>query len=527
MKKRSEQAVVFLLVAALGALVALNANRYFVRLDLSRNKAFTISQASRTLLREITDRVNITYFVSDKLRARYLFPGQVEDMLQEYAAYGKGRIAVTVVDPSREKKSAQAENLGVTPQQIQDVVKDEINVATVYSGVVIQYLDRYETIPLVSELSTLEFDLTSRIRRVVTQKEKVLGILIGDSRRTMDKDYALLGERLAEGFRLQELERGKDVPSDVSALFVLGNRDLEEADLFPVDQFLMRGGKALFAVDAVDVDLSYNLQATPVASDAFFEMLAAYGVRVPIELALDTVNQRITVNTGNNRMMTVRYPFWITVSEKNVDRTHPITSRFSGLDFYWASPLSPIERAGIQEDVLVRTSPDSWTMKDRFELNPALSATLAAEAAGTREKRALAIALRGQFQSFFRGRPIPARKGEKPAWTATVEKGPDTRILVLGDSDLASGMVQYTNASYNLTFLSNCAEWLSSDDDLLGIRTRTQADARLNRVQDPAAKARFMMASQVVNVVLVPLSVVCAGILRLLLRRRRGKGVQQ
>jgi ABC-type uncharacterized transport system involved in gliding motility auxiliary subunit len=347
MDQRKKQVVLFLLTAALGVLVALNANRTFVRLDLSRNRAFSISAASKTLMADIADRVNITYYVSDKLRARYLFPAQVEDMLQEYAAYSKGRIAVTVIDPSKEKKTSQAESLGISAQQIQDVVKDEINVATVYSGIVIQVLDRYETIPLVSELSTLEFDLTSRIRKAVTRREKVLGILIGDSARTLDKDYAFLNEELASEFRIQPVEKGRDVPADVTALFVLGNKDLEETDLFPLDQFLMRGGKALFAVDTVAVDLSYNLQATPIGSDAFYDMLSAYGVRVNRALALDTVNQRITVNTGNNRMMSVRYPFWITVSDKNVDRTHPVTSRFSGLDLYWASPLSTVERSGV------------------------------------------------------------------------------------------------------------------------------------------------------------------------------------
>jgi len=526
MDKRKQQIILLLLVAALGLLVALNANRFFVRLDLSRNQAFTISQASRTLLADISDRVNITYYVSDKLRTRYLFPGQVEDMLQEYAAYGKGRIAVAVIDPSRDKKTTQAENLGVTPQQIQDVVKDELNVATVYSGIVIQYLDRYETIPLVTELSTLEFDLTTRIRRVVTQKEKILGVLVGDAARTLEKDYALLQQELSSGFRIQAVERGKEVPPEVTALFVLGNKDLEEADLLPLDQYLMRGGKVLFAVDSVDVNLAYNLQAAAVESGAFYDMLAAYGVRVQSQLALDTVDQRITVNTGNNRMMTVRYPFWITISDKNVERAHPVTARFSGLDLYWATPLETIERVGVKEDVLIRTSPDSWIMKDRYELNPVLSASFS-ESAGSREKRALAVALQGRFVSFFKGRPIPTRKGEKPPSGAVVEQSPDTRMLVIGDSDMASGMVQYTNANYNLAFLSNCAEWLSSDDDLLGIRTRTQADVRLNRIQDPVAKARVMAVSQILNVIVVPLAVVLVGVLRLLLRRRRSKGVQQ
>jgi ABC-type uncharacterized transport system involved in gliding motility auxiliary subunit len=91
---------------------------------------------------------------------------------------------------------------------------------------------------------------------------------------------------------------------------------------------------------------------------------------------------------------------------------------------------------------------------------------------------------------------------------------------VVADADFAADAIQYTQAEYNLVFLSNCVEWLSMEDDLLAIKTRAQADTRLSRISEPGRRAAAMRASQVINVVVVPLLVIAAGVARLLLRRR-------
>lgn len=101
-------------------------------------------------------------------------------------------------------------------------------------------------------------------------------------------------------------------------------------------------------------------------------------------------------------------------------------------------------------------------------------------------------------------------------------------MIVVADADFASDTIQFTQAEYNLAFISNCAEWLSMEDDLLAIKTRTQVDTRLSRIADPARRAAAMRASQVLNVAVVPVLVVAAGVTRLLVRRRRKtKGASQ
>ena len=160
-------------------------------------------------------------------------------------------------------------------------------------------------------------------------------------------------------------------------------------------------------------------------------------------------------------------------------------------------------------------------MKVPFETNPMVVQTMKGPPDGSTGQFDLALALTGTFRSGYAGRSVPTRAGEQTPKTPPLTASPPTRIIVVGNAAFASDIVQYTQASYNMTFLSNCAEWLSQEDDLLAIKTRAQTDTRLDAIADPAAKAAAMRRSIAVNVAIVPLLVILVGVVRLLRRRRR------
>lgn len=519
--RRFQRRVITCLVILDVLLAFLVSARFFFRVDLSRNHVYTLSQTSKDIVAGLPEQLTITYYVSDTLRSRSLFPAQIADLLDEYATWSRGRVSVASVDPLKAKLSATVESLGVSAKQMQVVDRDQVNLATVYSGIVLSYLDRTATLPFVSDLTTLEYDLSSQIRALVANRSRTIGLLLGDSRASLAQNYRYLQQELAYQFKVQEVQRGAEIPADINVLFVLGTHDMDDFSAFRVDQFIMRGGRVLFAVDPVDVDLAAGLKASVNKNSAIEDILGYYGVRVRSELVLDALNQKISFNVQQGRYMIVNYPQWVAVSVKNVEQTHPITARFSGLDLYWPSPLETIERQGVQAQVLVRTSPNAWIMKDSFETNPLIVQSMQGSPNGERSQFALALALTGAFRSAYEGRPTPTRPGETQAKALPALSSAATRIIVVGNADFASDMIQYTQASYNMTFLSNCAEWLSQEDDLLAIKTRAQADTRLDAITDPAQKAAAMRRSIAVNVAIVPLCVVAIGMIRLLRRRRR------
>jgi len=525
MKKRAE-IILFVLGLILILLLGLNASRYFLRIDLTENKAFTISKVSRELFRDIPERVFVTYYVSDKLKSLYPFPFQIEDLLYEYAAYSRGRIKVEVVDPVKSGTLTQAESLGVLPQQIEVIEQDERSFAQIYTGIVIQYLDRYETIPVVFQLESLEYDLTSRIRMIVTQEERSVGILTGDASRDVQNDFASLLANLSVDFSLRPVNRAEDIPEDLDLLFVLGARDMDAFDLFPVDQYIMGGGRVLFAVEGMDLDLMRGIVPRKLENTEILSMLEHYGVRIKQGFVLDTYskNFRIPRQVFGQIMWEVmdKYPYWITVADQFVSRENPITARFEGLDLLWASPLEVVERPDVEAEVILSTTPDAWVQDEEpFETNPQRAAMLQYMNQEATEQYPLGVSLRGSFSSYFADGDIPTREGEERDWNDVIDRGVESRLVVIGDADFASELYQYSGGNYNMDFLVNTAEWLSNSEDLLEIRTRVARDMRLDKIQEPVARLRAAAFTQIFTLVVIPLLVVVFGVLRFILRRRR------
>ncbi len=525
MKKRAE-IILFILGLAIVILAGLNSSRYFTRLDLTANKAFSISPVSKKLFREIPEQVYLTYYVSSKLRKLYPFPGQIEDLLLEYAAYSRGKIRVEVIDPVQDAEISRAQSLGVVPQQIEVVERDQRSLAQVYTGIVIQYLDRHQTIPVAVRVEALEYELTSRIRKVVSGEDRVIGILLGDQGRNLQQEFTNLYRTLSEDFRIEEVPAGQDVPADVDVLLVIGNQDLKEFDLFPVDQYLMKGGRALFAVEGVKVDLMRGLFATRLPNNPTLDMLETYGVRVKRELVLDKYcqNFRLPTQVLGQVMWQImeKYPYWITVAGQFVAKDNPITARFNGLDLYWPSPLEPVAKGNTQAEVLASTTPEGWTASEEpFDTYPRGGPLLLAQPHENKGRYPLVVSLRGEISSYFKGRSIPTREGEKRDWKNIVEQAKDSRIIVVGDADFASDLLQFTEATYNMDFLANTIQWLGNSEDLLSIKTRTARDTRLNKIQDPAQWQRAKLSTQLIALGLVPLAVISFGIGRLVYRRKK------
>jgi ABC-type uncharacterized transport system involved in gliding motility auxiliary subunit len=247
---KNQTKIITILSLVVFALAFMVSHRLWFRLDFTKSKAHTISRVSRNLHTEIPDYVNVTYYLSNRLRAVIPAPGEIEDMLREFAAHSKGKIRVTVRDPARGNLSAVVEELGLQPRQVQTVERDQASFVTVYSGIVIEYLDRIEVIPWVISVDTLEYDLASRIRSMVTDTERRVGIIIGDSFRQLREDFGFLHRMLSEsGYRIRYLFPGDEIPDNLPAIFVLGGvEDLDPWALYRIDRFIQLGGNVFFAV---------------------------------------------------------------------------------------------------------------------------------------------------------------------------------------------------------------------------------------------------------------------------------------
>ncbi|GAB1481339.1 Gldg family protein [Treponema sp.] len=509
--------LISLLICSIFLLLFLNSGRYWLRLDLSRGKFYSLSKASQELYKEINQELKITYYRSEKLAKMHPTPLEIEDLLKEYVSYSRGTIRLHVQDPVKAGTEAAVQRLGIPAQQIQTVEKDQSSLARVYTGIVLEYLNKTETIPVAFSLESLEYDISSRIRSLLSGSKRELGVLVASGDKTWTADFSFLENAFASaGYNVRPLAINDEIPASLSALFVFGGElELEEAALYRINAFLRSGGPILFAVDGVSIDSRGDLQAMPISSSKLLDMLAEFGVRVEPELALDTAALSLpfqtTSPTGGTQVRLVRYPHWVALLDKNANKNHPLTSQFGGLDLYWPSPLRLLPVRGIQEDILASTTKDAWRMTKDFVTNPEYATSFDAERSATGGPIPLLVSLQGIFPDTF---------GATDTLPPMPKEGITSRVIVVGDGDFATTLIQYTKSQRNIDFLLSAAEWLASDDDLLLIRPRSGRDGRLDAISDSLERQRIALRARILNIALVPLLLIGYGLLRSYRRRK-------
>jgi hypothetical protein len=131
-------------------------------------------------------------------------------------------------------------------------------------------------------------------------------------------------------------------------------------------------------------------------------------------------------------------------------------------------------------------------------------------------EQVLGALLSGKFPSYFAGKEKPS--ADLPDMPLEAK---EARVLVIGDSDLGSYLLQFNGAERNQAFILQIADWLSADQDVAGISRRAAASTHLDRITNPEKAAAAMNFSRILGIGIVPFIVIAAAVLRLLLRRRK------
>jgi ABC-type uncharacterized transport system involved in gliding motility auxiliary subunit len=363
---------------------------------------------------------------------------------------------------------------------------------------------------------------------MVMDTERWIGVIIGDSFRQWREDFSFLGRSLEDsGFRVRQISAGDEIPENLPGLFVFGGvEELDPWALYRIDRYIQQGGKVLFAVKGVYVDTVYgSVEARHLEDQGLLAMIASYGAVIRPELTLDrnalTLQYQTRSPSGGLQYRIVRYPLWIGVLADNGNSQHPVSSGFSGLDLYWSSPLELYPSEGIEAVTLFTSTPQAWSMRENLFTSPEVMYMLEMEAAHTRGTKILGASLSGTFPSFFRGFEKPVREGSDEELPDLPDYTNPSRVIVIGETDFATNMINATQARHNLDFLLRAADWLVSDDDIISIRNRQPQIGRLDKIHDSADRKSAVRFIQVLNVGVIPLLVIAAGIFLAWRRKQR------
>jgi ABC-2 type transport system permease protein len=535
------------LAALVGILVLLNviAVRFFFRADLTRDKVFTLSDASISVMRELDDKLVVKAYFTKNLPGRFAsLERGVRDVLEEYRQHSGGRMVVEVIDPAGDEAEEKiATGLGIHKMPNPDIEKDQTTIKEGYRGIAFSYGQQTVAIPAVDSAVGLEYLITTTIKKALGRKSTI-GFLVGHGEPEIeppnDAKRPLLPEELKQrgafrsirnnldiyNYKQIDLKKGEaEIPQDVDALVIAGaTAPLDDKELYRIDQFLLRGGSLAVFVSGVDVTLKQQ-RDMPMAPPEYSaklnasrlrELLAAYGVELGSDVVFDSQAASYTAQCAPLPIPLPRpYPPWPVVTA--FDDEHPVTFRLGSLTLIYPSSVrlarSVAADGSKRAAEIAFSSGNAWSeASDALSVEPC-----GIEAPPNLESGIpLAAAVSGRFTSYFKGKkpPIPGASGP------LVESAKPGRLIAVGSTGMPlDESIMYLarsdkrQAANNFMFVQNALDWMTNEDDLIAVRMKTVSDPPLERGSDlKVAIAKWG------NLVGVPLLFALFGIARWRLR---------
>lgn len=501
-------------------IVALN---LFFRIDLTQDKQYTITNVSKNTVKNLDDVLTVKVFINEELPPTLLPLSQyIRDILNEYKAYSGGKMVVKFVDPLLDEEAKlEAQSLGIPEIKMNFYEKDKVEVRLGYLGMAFLYADKAEIIPVIKQQqSGFEYDFTSAVKKVTATEIKTIGLLVGHGEHgigapgmvpdgSVVNDYQYIVQALAQNYEITPVDN-PFVMDSVETLIVAGPKTaLNEADLYLIDQHLVKGKNVIFLVDSWNIDLATGVAATPIKT-GLEPLLEHYGVRVNKDFLLDESHDYANVRNGIFSYL-APYKFWVVYVNQNLNKENPITAKIESFILPWASSLEIIEKENIISEVLATTTKDGWlqtgaNLDINQEYNPV-----------DRGQKVAIVLLRGNFTSYFAGKELSEDIPEEDRNNFVANATMPGSIIVVGDSDFASdGNV--STKSGNGELMQNMVDYLTLDSDLIKIRSRAITDRPIRELEeDEKTKVKIY------GVLFMPIVFVIYGLARLYLRKRKQK----
>ena len=494
MKRTNHSIVLVVGIAAILVLLNLLSFKGFFRLDLTRDKKFTLSSASVETVKNLADTMTVSAYFTENLPPPYAQHARyVKDLLEEYLAASKGKFAFEFTDPAsaeteedkakrketkrdifgrviREQTSIETElaEVGLQPVEIRVIEEDQQQTKRAYMGIVIRYQEKHEVIPVMQNLSDLEKDMTSLMRKLTRTKEPKLGLIKDLAGPHIEKVSQSLKQNMA--IDTIDLKGDSEIPDDVDALLIVGSGEhFFDQGAQKIDRYLRKGKSGAFLLDRYNVDpRTFSVQPVGPHSKTHtvFDLIKGYGIAIDASLVADA--SCASLNMQENRggfvfSLPVKYPFVPELTNLSYDS--PITKGLSGVILPFVSNLDISPNEGLRVEVLARSSKVSWLEKEPLDLNP------------RRNWGESKIEPTGPYALIAQARGVlPKREDDKPAVESDT-KPLESRVVVLGTSAF---MWDEFLSPANQVLALNIVDFMLADSALLAMRAREFSESPLS-----------------------------------------------
>jgi ABC-2 type transport system permease protein len=537
---------VFLSTVGILFALTLASQKFFTRFDFTKEKRFTISAVSRKVLDSLPAPVNVTVYLQGDG-----FPGGIKrlqtatrDMLTDLQAYSHSKLTFVFTDPLKgiaqdqqqkvfedlDAQGIQAQNLSVkTDDGVQSKVMFPFALVT-YNGkaIPVKLLENQSNLntspeeKLNSSIQNLEYAFTSAIKKITSGGKQRIGFTEGHKELT-DLQLNDAMRNLSDGYLVGRINLAS-IPFDSLrkiGLLVIAKPDkaFTEKEKFKIDQYLMRGGRVLWAIDQVSAELD-SLKGKGNQALAFNkelnldDQLFRYGVRINYNLIADINSSQIPVTTGDvggqpqiQLLNWLFYPVYLPLSK------HPIVKNLDGITSQFASTIDVLDIKNVTKTVLLNTSPYNKEIKTPHLLSLMALRDEPDPKEFQSPQKITGVLLEGKFVSDFRNRPVPDSLGEK---IEVLGESKPTKMIVLSDGDILRNQVgtdgspyplgydRYTKQSYgNLNLLMNIADYMADDSGLISLRNKEIQIRLLDRARIRSEKLYWQLINNIVPIAAV------------------------
>jgi len=450
-KLKNNSDLILTVALGVGILILVNffSYNFWWRHDLTADQHYSISPATKNIIKNLPDVVNVKVYFSDNLPSQFMPLRQsLTDVLAEYHSYSKN-FKVQYVDI---KDGSEAETAGIPKLQFNDYRQDKIEVVNGYMGLVINYRGKSEIIETVQNFSNFEYELSSRVKKLTGDYSKIG--LIGGGSPDQSQQMDLARREISKLYSVENVSADK-IPDDIKTILIVAvSRKFSDDELKGLDKFLMKGNSIVVLVDGISIDQDLKISEN---KSNLIDWLDLYGLKVNRDLVADSSAGIAAFGRGSVGFNVV-YPFWPKILNKNFDQNNPLVSSLDGVILPWASSLEVDQSKlseGAQISYLAKSSSDSWKFEGSFQVDPGQSFVKPEKF----DQYNLALILSGKIKSAY---------GEASSDQA--------RIFLVGDSDFIYDNFWQGNP-INLIFAQNLIDGATLDADLANIRSK-KVDAR-------------------------------------------------
>ena len=501
-------------VAMFLILVALNFISASVkaRVDLTKEKAYTLSDGTKAILRKLDSPVKIRFYASQPEQASSetvvlkTYAKRVEDLLGEFKQIAKDKLVIEKLDPQPDSDAEDSARLDGVEGQMLPTGEN------FYLGLAVSLLDSKEVVALPpNEERLLEYKITRAITRVTKPEKPVVGVMSGLPVFGMPSNPMMMrmGQRgqepwvfiseLKNDFTVRNVEMTADkIDDDIKLLIVIHPKQISDAAQYALDQFVLRGGKLIAFLDAFSLVDSQG-QRNPMMGEmgggtsTLDKLLKAWGLQFETGKVVADLNFKAQSQGRGNRPVDV--PAALVMTAEGINREDIATSEIDNVLVPFGGAFTGTPAAGLKETVLLHSTKDS-KLVEGFLANLS-SESIMKDFKASGNQYALAVKLSGRFKTAFPdGKPAEKKdetpdaekksdekKDEKKPDNSLKESASENTVVLFGDADLLydnfvvrkmetpfGNFVEPLNA--NLTLAQNIVEQMSGDQSLINMRSR-------------------------------------------------------